>query len=157
MRPVTTRQAAELTADLLSIASQHDHQQLLQPQGIGPTPRIEDQVPVPVVGALMARVEGFDPLRFGTTVVTANSIRVEPGFWTPKIGEPSVWNPRIETVLREGAAAMAGLRDDPLLCRLGQGSAIASAVAHSYTGAGFGCQRGRRFVGPCQHDLAVHA
>ena len=30
--PVTTRQAAELTADLLSIASQHDHQQLLQPQ-----------------------------------------------------------------------------------------------------------------------------
>ena len=28
-----------------------------------------------------------------------------------KIGEPSVWNPRIETVLREGAAAMAGLRD----------------------------------------------
>ena len=30
--PVTTRQAADLTADLLSIASQHDHQQLLQPQ-----------------------------------------------------------------------------------------------------------------------------
>jgi DNA repair protein RecN (Recombination protein N) len=30
--PVTARQAADLTADLLSIASQHDHQQLLQPQ-----------------------------------------------------------------------------------------------------------------------------
>ena len=30
--PVTTRQAAELTEDLLSIASQHDHQKLLQPQ-----------------------------------------------------------------------------------------------------------------------------
>ena len=28
-----------------------------------------------------------------------------------KIGEPSVWNPRIETVLHDGAAAMAGLRD----------------------------------------------
>ena len=62
----------------------------VQPPGIGPTPRIEDQVPRPVVGALMARVEGVDPLRFGTTVVTANSIRVEPGFWAPKIGEPVV-------------------------------------------------------------------
>lgn len=28
-----------------------------------------------------------------------------------KIGEPAVWNPRIEMVLRDGAAAMAGLRD----------------------------------------------
>jgi len=28
-----------------------------------------------------------------------------------KIAEPSVWNPRIDTVLRDGAAAMAGLRD----------------------------------------------
>lgn len=28
-----------------------------------------------------------------------------------KIGEPSVWNPRIETVLRDGAAAMVALRD----------------------------------------------
>ena len=28
-----------------------------------------------------------------------------------KIGEPSVWNPRIEMVLRDGAQAMAGLRD----------------------------------------------
>lgn len=28
-----------------------------------------------------------------------------------KIGEPSVWNPRIEMVLRDGSAAMAGLRD----------------------------------------------
>ena len=28
-----------------------------------------------------------------------------------KIGEPLVWNPRIETVLREGAAAMVALRD----------------------------------------------
>ena len=28
-----------------------------------------------------------------------------------KIGDPSVWNPRIEMVLRDGAAAMAGLRD----------------------------------------------
>ena len=28
-----------------------------------------------------------------------------------KIGEPSVWNPRIEMVLRDGVAAMAGLRD----------------------------------------------
>jgi len=28
-----------------------------------------------------------------------------------KIGEPAMWNPRIETVLREGAPAMAGLRD----------------------------------------------
>ena len=28
-----------------------------------------------------------------------------------KIGEPSVWNPRIEMVLRDGPAAMAGLRD----------------------------------------------
>ncbi|NBF14378.1 3-oxoadipate enol-lactonase [Pseudomonas sp. Fl4BN2] len=28
-----------------------------------------------------------------------------------KIGEPSVWNPRIEMVLRYGPAAMAGLRD----------------------------------------------
>nr|WP_276617560.1 3-oxoadipate enol-lactonase [Pseudomonas sp. TMW22089] len=28
-----------------------------------------------------------------------------------KIGEPSVWNPRIEMVLRDGPEAMAGLRD----------------------------------------------
>jgi 3-oxoadipate enol-lactonase len=28
-----------------------------------------------------------------------------------KIGDPSVWNPRIETVLRDGAAAMVALRD----------------------------------------------
>jgi len=28
-----------------------------------------------------------------------------------KIGEPSVWNPRIETVLRDGPAAMVALRD----------------------------------------------
>ncbi len=28
-----------------------------------------------------------------------------------KIGEPAVWNPRIETVLREGQAAMVALRD----------------------------------------------
>lgn len=28
-----------------------------------------------------------------------------------KIGEPAVWNPRIETVLRDGAAAMVALRD----------------------------------------------
>ena len=28
-----------------------------------------------------------------------------------KIGDPSVWNPRIETVLRDGAAAMIALRD----------------------------------------------
>lgn len=28
-----------------------------------------------------------------------------------KIGSPDVWNPRIETVVREGAAAMRGLRD----------------------------------------------
>ncbi|WP_025127798.1 3-oxoadipate enol-lactonase [Pseudomonas sp. PH1b] len=28
-----------------------------------------------------------------------------------KIGEPSVWNPRIETVLRDGQAAMVALRD----------------------------------------------
>lgn len=28
-----------------------------------------------------------------------------------KIGEPAIWNPRIEMVLRDGAAAMAGLRD----------------------------------------------
>ncbi|MEB0045850.1 MULTISPECIES: 3-oxoadipate enol-lactonase [unclassified Pseudomonas] len=28
-----------------------------------------------------------------------------------KIGDPSAWNPRIETVLRDGAAAMAALRD----------------------------------------------
>ncbi|MBJ9976869.1 3-oxoadipate enol-lactonase [Pseudomonas sp. S75] len=28
-----------------------------------------------------------------------------------KIGSPDTWNPRIETVLREGAAAMRGLRD----------------------------------------------
>ena len=28
-----------------------------------------------------------------------------------KIGEPAVWNPRIEMVLRDGAVAMAGLRD----------------------------------------------
>ena len=28
-----------------------------------------------------------------------------------KIGEPAMWNPRIDMVLRDGAAAMAGLRD----------------------------------------------
>ncbi|WP_419736779.1 3-oxoadipate enol-lactonase [Pseudomonas sp. COR18] len=28
-----------------------------------------------------------------------------------KIGDPAMWNPRIETVLRDGAAAMAALRD----------------------------------------------
>lgn len=28
-----------------------------------------------------------------------------------KIGDPSIWNPRIETVLRDGAAAMVALRD----------------------------------------------
>ncbi len=28
-----------------------------------------------------------------------------------KIGDPAMWNPRIETVLRDGAAAMSALRD----------------------------------------------
>lgn len=28
-----------------------------------------------------------------------------------KIGDPAMWNPRIETVLRDGTAAMAALRD----------------------------------------------
>ena len=58
----------------------------VQPQGIGPS---TEQVARPVVGALMARVAGFDALRFGAQVVTANSIRVEPGYWELLVGEPS--------------------------------------------------------------------
>lgn len=78
----------------------------VQPPGIGPTPRIEHQVPTPVVGALMARVEGIDPLRFGTTVVTANSIRVEPGFWEPRIGELAVSAKNRALVVPEWGEAM---------------------------------------------------
>ena len=58
----------------------------VQPHGFGPS---TEQVARPVVGALMARVAGFDAVRFGAQVVTANSIRVEPGYWELLVGEPS--------------------------------------------------------------------
>jgi len=38
----------------------------------------------------MARVTGFDAVRFGEQVVTANSIRVEPGYWDLLVGEPAL-------------------------------------------------------------------
>lgn len=59
----------------------------VQPYGFGPS---EEQVTRPVVGALMARVTGFDAVRFGAQVVTANSIRVEPGYWDLLVGEPTM-------------------------------------------------------------------
>lgn len=58
----------------------------VQPYGFGPD--ASTQVPRPVVGALMASVPGFDAVRFGAQVVTANSIRVEPGYWELLVGEP---------------------------------------------------------------------
>jgi hypothetical protein len=35
-------------------------------------------------------VAGFDAVRFGAQVVTANSIRVEPGYWELLVGEPTM-------------------------------------------------------------------
>lgn len=65
---------------------------LPDPQNIiagGMGPGIE-QVPKPAMNFQSAVPEGLDALRFGATVVTANSIRVEPGIWERKMGEPAV-------------------------------------------------------------------
>lgn len=62
----------------------------IQPRGIAPTPRVEDQVPRPVLNLLFAYPEGFESLRYGTAKVTANSIRVEPGIGEYLVGEPWV-------------------------------------------------------------------
>ena len=58
----------------------------LQPYGFGPS---SEQVARPVVGALMARTVGASTMVLGHPVVTANSIRVEPGYWELLVGEPS--------------------------------------------------------------------
>ena len=62
----------------------------IQPRGIAPPPRLEDQVPRPVLNLLFAYPSGFDSARHGTAKVTANSIRVEPGIGEYLIGEPGV-------------------------------------------------------------------
>lgn len=65
---------------------------LPDPQNIiagGMGPGIE-QVPKPAMNFQSAVTEGLDALRFGATVVTANSIRVEPGIWERKMGAPAV-------------------------------------------------------------------
>lgn len=62
----------------------------IQPRGIAPPPRLEDQVPRPVLNLLFAHPNGFDSARHGTAKVTANSIRVEPGIGEYLIGEPWV-------------------------------------------------------------------
>lgn len=48
------------------------------------------QVSRPTLNLLFAYPGGFETLRFGAAVVTANSIRVEPGIWDHLIGEPEV-------------------------------------------------------------------
>lgn len=62
----------------------------IQPSGIAPTPRLEEQVPRPVLNLLFAYPEGFDASQYGAAKVTANSIRVEPGIGEYLIGEPFV-------------------------------------------------------------------
>ena len=62
----------------------------IQPRGIAPPPRLEDQVPRPVLNLLFAYPSGFDSVRYGTAKVTANSIRVEPGIGEYLVGEPGV-------------------------------------------------------------------
>lgn len=62
----------------------------IQPNGIAPTPSLEEQVPRPVLNLLFAYPEGFDASRHGSAKVTANSIRVEPGIGEYLVGEPGV-------------------------------------------------------------------
>ena len=59
----------------------------VQPQGIG---LVVDQVPPPLLSLLFSYPAGFDSLKFGQTVVTANSIRVEPGYWEDLMGAHTV-------------------------------------------------------------------
>ncbi|MFG5779863.1 hypothetical protein ACFIQF_22615 [Comamonas sp. J-3] len=58
-------------------------------QGIDPN-KDGNQVPRPTVSYLFAYPEGFDAMKFGATVVTANSIRVDPGISEYLMGEPMV-------------------------------------------------------------------
>ena len=64
--------------------------QNVMPRGIEPTPRIAAQVPEPMLNLLFAYPEGFIAMRFGSAVVTANTIRVEPGFRSDEHGTPIV-------------------------------------------------------------------
>ena len=79
----------------------------IQPRGIEPTPRVEDQVPRPVLNLLSAYPNGFDSARYGTAKVTANSIRVEPGIFEHKIGTHTL-------SLRNRTLGLAGKGIEPL-------------------------------------------
>jgi len=78
--------------------------QKIVPEGIDPN-LSGNQVPKPVVSYLFAYPEGFESLRFGATVVTANSIRVEPGIVEYLMGEPAVTLRNRVIALRDGIAA----------------------------------------------------
>ena len=51
---------------------------------------VNDQVPPPLLNLLFAYPEGIHSLRFGQAIVTANSIRVEPGYWEDLMGAHTV-------------------------------------------------------------------
>lgn len=50
----------------------------------------QGQVPAPAMNLLFAYPFGWDGMRVGEPTVTANSIRVEPGYWDHLIGEPAL-------------------------------------------------------------------
>lgn len=59
----------------------------VQPPGIAPS---NGQVPPPLLNLLFSYPAGFDSLKFGQAVVTANSIRVEPGYWENLMGAHTI-------------------------------------------------------------------
>lgn len=70
----------------------------VQPLGIGQT---QDQVPPPLLNLLFAYPEGIDSQKHGRAVVTANSIRVEPGYWEDLVGKPAVANKNRTIAVKE--------------------------------------------------------
>lgn len=73
--------------------------QAVRPTGITPANGAV-QVPKPQLSILFSYPEGFDSAKFGDTVVTANSIRVEPGYGATSFGQPAVT--ALRRVLRVG-------------------------------------------------------
>lgn len=60
------------------------------PAGVLPVPQGQQQVPKPQLSLLFAYPEGVDALTVARPVVTANSIRVEPGYWEQLSGKPTL-------------------------------------------------------------------
>lgn len=55
----------------------------------------------PQLNVLSSRVDGFDSARVGVALVTANSIRVEPGISERKFSSPSIWLRNREVALED--------------------------------------------------------